>query len=159
MEVRRDTRRRGALVQELAFELDLLALQLRLSGLHFPFGIDDDSRELRVAELEDDRVLLHLIAGVAEDALDATLRHGGDPANLLGDERAGAADLAQHLAAFHRVDPERALLHPRRGGLHAREAVGDERSGGDQAHADQETPLTLRASDRGWAFEIHDSSG
>ena len=64
-------------------------------------------------------------AGAQDDLVDAALGARGDPADFLRHERAEAADLADHRAAFHGVDPHEVALDGGRGGLEPREAEGD----------------------------------
>ncbi len=49
--------------------------------------------------------------------LDSAGRDGGQPAHLLGDERAGSADLSDELAHLDSVHPDRGALDGGRGGL------------------------------------------
>src|SRR5207237_7638096 len=64
---------------------------------------------------------LYVLPGLSEDTLHPAGGEGRDEPDMLGHERAGPADLTHHLAAAHRIDPERAPVHRRCRGLEARE--------------------------------------
>ena len=116
----------GFLAEERALQLRLAVGERRLRRL------DRRARASLTAcsscglrQLEDDRVGRDLRAGAEDDALDASLRLRVDPADVFGHERARAADLAQHRALLHRVDPDDGAIDGGRGGLQLRDAERD----------------------------------
>jgi hypothetical protein len=84
-----------------------------------------------VGELGQHGAGLHRGAGQHQLALHAAGHDGGDPADVLGDQGAGAAHLAQHVAAAHRVGPHGGALHGGGGRVKA-----GERHGGPRQHRD-----------------------
>ncbi len=86
-------------------------------GLELGIGVGGGLLDVGIGEHEDDAVRGDDGAGAEDDLIDAALGAGGDPADLFGDEGAEAADLAEHLAAFHGVDPDEVAINRGRGGL------------------------------------------
>jgi hypothetical protein len=109
----------------LTLEIGLLVGVRRLGGAELELGCQDLLLQIRVRHLEDDTIRLDLRARAEDVALDATGGGGRDPPDVLGDERAGAADLTDHRSALDRVDPHRRAVHTRRGRPEARHADGD----------------------------------
>ena len=66
--------------------------------------------DVGIAELHEHRLGGDLGAGLHQLLLDATGGDGGDPADLLGHEGAGCANLAQHGAGLDGVDGQRGAL-------------------------------------------------
>ena len=98
--------------EELALEGHALAGELGLGGGELGVGVGGGGDDVRVAEHEDQRARLDEGARADDDLVDAALGAGGDPADLLGDEGAEAADLADHGAALDGVDPHEVGVRP-----------------------------------------------
>ena len=156
VEVRLDGRRGGLLVHELALEAHLHVRRLGLRGLELPLGVGRVARELGVRHLEEDGVGLHDGAWLHEETLDAAVGCGGEPANSfrLGDERSGAAHLAEHRALLDRVDPDGALLDGGRRGLQPREAEREEKRRDDPRGGENQPAAPFGFGDS-FACDIH----
>src|SRR5260221_5990294 len=89
-----------------------------------------------------------------EDALDPSLRGGGNPTDVFGDEGAKASHFAEQGTALDRVNPNRGAFHARRGRLEARQA---ERNQPDQGETDDdvERPADAVLPTTGWSSDIH----
>ena len=111
--------------EKLALEGHALAGQLGLGGEELGLGVGGGGDDVRVAELEDEGAGFDDGAGAEDDLVDAALGAGGDPADLLGDEGAEAADLADHGAALDGVDPHEVALDRGGRGLQLRQRDGD----------------------------------
>ncbi|MHC4711582.1 MAG: hypothetical protein ACYTA3_14565 [Planctomycetota bacterium] len=117
--------------------------ELGLGGRQLPLGLEQLELDVGIAQLEQDRGRLHPGARIEVAALHTTGRDGGHPADLLGNERAGAAHLAQHGAALHDVDEHGGAIH--RGGSRLDPEHGDrhERNGREGSGAVHVFPLPL----------------
>lgn len=80
--------------------------------------------------------------GQDEDALDPRLGRGRDPAHVLGDQRAGAANLPEHRAALDGVDPHGGLVQSGRGRREQHEAEGHERERDESGGAEHDALVT-----------------
>ena len=108
-----------------------------------------------VAQLQNLGVRFDDGAGQREDPLDAPIGGRGDPADVLGHQRAGAAHLAEHRAPLDGVGPHRAELHGRRRRLQLRETDGHEHEheqAGDRENGASDAFLT----GDGRAGNVHD---
>src|SRR5690606_30517263 len=83
------------LAQALGLEARAQVDQLELRRVELPVRLQRLELDVRVGQPQEDRVLVHLRAGLDQLLLHAALRHRRDPADLLGHERAGAANLPQ----------------------------------------------------------------
>src|SRR5436853_191764 len=77
--------------------------------------------EVRIAQLEDDRVRLDERSREHAYPLDASVGGGRDPADVLRDERAEPAHVAQHRAALDGVHEDARPIDARRRRLEPRE--------------------------------------
>ena len=111
--------------EDAAFDLYAEVGEFGLGGLKLGVGVGGGADDIGIAEDEDDAVGRDRGAGTENDFVHAALRARGDPGDLFGDERAEAAYLAEHLAAFHGVDPDEVALDGGRGGFEARKQHGD----------------------------------
>ena len=127
-ELRLEAGRGGFLVEQLARELRREHQQVGLGGDHLRLRFLRLLHQLGVGHLQDDAVGGDVGAGPQHDLHDLAGVLGGDPLLALGHQRALAAHLAQHLAAFDGVDPEGAALDRGSGGLEPgeRQAAGAE---------------------------------
>jgi hypothetical protein len=145
----------GLLLERGTLELDGESVELGLGRLELPFRVLRGELQLRIAEFEEDRAGLNLGAGLDDDALDLALGRRGNPADLLGDERAGASDLAEHRASRGGPGPQRPAVHGRRGRFESRERDRDGRDRDDGNDAIDGRP-DAPGSSFGWALNIHD---
>ena len=104
--------------------LGLRQLSLRLESLELDIGI---------GELDEHGGGGDFLARLDVLALDAARGDGGDPADLLGDERARPANLTHHLTTRDGVDPERGRIDRRSGPVEPRQRDGDENERGERA--------------------------
>ena len=95
------------------------------------------------------------VLGQRDDPFDAASVLGSDPADVFGDQRAGAANLAEHRAALDGVGPHRAELHGRRRRFQLRETDGDEHEHEQAGDGENRAPDALLSCD-GRAWNIHD---
>ena len=123
---RRNAGRDGLLLQVVVLRLDAEVLQRGFRGLDLEVRVLQLLIELRVEELEDHAVGGDRRSRVEQDAFDAPLRGGGNPADVLRHQRAGAAHFAEQRAALDGIDPERGALDAGSGRLEPREAERDE---------------------------------
>src|SRR5947207_3049077 len=119
--------------QTLILEIGSLAHQLGARRRQLLLGLKRLDLDVRIGELEQWGVRLHMLPRLSEHPIDATGGERRDEADVLRHERAGPPHLAHHLAAAHRVHEERCSLHARRRGLQAREKnrQQDDRAGTD----------------------------
>ena len=112
--------------------------QLSLGGLELRLGVGGSLLDVGSGEHQDGAVGGDLGAGPQDDLVDAPLGAGGDPADFLGDERAEAANLTQHLTLLHAVDPHEVTLNRGGGGFESGEGKCDTRQhhGGEGAVED-----------------------
>ena len=110
---------RGLLLQVIVLHLHAEVDEAGLGGLQLQFGIVQFLLEGRIAQFENHRVGAHRGAGPEHDSLYPADRRRRNPADVLWNERAQAADLADHRAPFDRVDPDGRALDARGGGLQA----------------------------------------
>ena len=104
--------------KHVVLEAGVEARELGLGEGQLALGVERLELDVRVHELEQHGLLVDRLAGVDEDALDASGRDRRDPADAFGNERAAAAHLTQHRAPAHLVDPQRRALDGRRGRAH-----------------------------------------
>ena len=108
-----------------ALEGDAEIGEFGLGGFELGGGVGSGLLDVGIREHEDDAVGGDDGARAEDDFIDAALGAGGDPADFFGDEGAEAADVAEHLAAFHGVDVDEVAVDGGGGGLQAREKEGD----------------------------------
>ena len=133
--------------QELAFEISLAIQIRRLGRLKRELRVLHRLLEIRIAELQDYGVGRHGRTRSKDDPLDATLGRRRNPADLLGDERTGAANLPEHRAALDGVDPDRRAIDGGRRGLQLRDPDSDEDNDHQEAGAVQGAPDFLLFDD------------
>ena len=126
LELRVGGRKRRPLVEQLALHLHLPVAVARLGRFEIEPRLQRGLLQLGVAQLEDHRVGDDEGAGADDDPLDGAVGGGGNPADLLRDQRPGAAHLPHHRAALHRVQIDRVAVDARRGRLQARDAQRDD---------------------------------
>jgi hypothetical protein len=81
--------------------------------------------DTRAAQFENHRIRLDNGAGPEHDALDPACRRRRNPADVFRNQRAGPANLAQHLAALDGIDPHGRAVDARSRGLEPGHADGD----------------------------------
>ena len=108
---------------------------------------------VRVAEHEDHRVPRHHGAGAQRAILDAAADHGGDVADVFGNQRPGRAHVAYELAALDGIDDD---LGPRDGWRPGLEPAQRHRQhhGGDEAPGDEQVPLGLPGR---FSLDVHET--
>ena len=109
------------LLQIVVLQLHAQIFERGLRGLHLELGFLQFLLELRIAQLEDHALAIYCGAWTQDDPLDARLRRRGDPADVFGDERADASDLAHERAALDLIDPHLRSLDCGRRRLEARQ--------------------------------------
>src|SRR5258708_24018116 len=114
---------------------------IRFRGLQLELRIESIPLQLRVAQLQHDRVAPDSVSRTHYDAVHARLRLRGDPANIFRDKRPKTADVAHHGAAPNRVFPRGAVVHTWRSRTKLGQPVGDpaERKDADD-NADNHPP-------------------
>ena len=85
--------------------------ELGASDLGLRLRILDREGQLRIGQLEDDRVRADGGARLKHDAVDAAVGGRRYPADLFRDQGADTTHLAQHLTTLDGVDPDRGALH------------------------------------------------
>ena len=132
------SRRDRLLVQDLTVEADPQVGKLRFLRSKLVGRVTKLLLELRIAQLEDDRLGLHIDARKENAPFDASAGPGRHPSNRLGqdDERSRAAHLADHLAPLHRVHPHRGPIDRRRRGLESGKPEADGSDPGDNRPGD-----------------------
>jgi hypothetical protein len=123
--------------------------ELGLGGRQLPLGLEQLELDVWIAELQQDGARFHPGARIEVAPLHAAGSHCGHPADLLGDERAGATHLAQHGAAPHDVDEHGGAIHRGGGRLDPEHGDRHERNGREGAGAVHVLPLPL-APRRAW---------
>ncbi len=141
--------------QQLVLQLHAQVLERGFRRLEGQTRVQRFLLDLRVAQFEDDGLGLHLRAWTQQDSLDAAVSVGRQPAGVLGDERAEAADLAHERPALHRVDEQRGAIDGRRRRLHARERDGDEGDDHEDRHRIRAVTQSLASKDGRVAGKIH----
>ena len=93
-------------------------------------------------------------AGADDDPLDGAVSGGRDPADLLGDQGAGAAHLPHHRATLHGVEVDGVAVDARRGRLQARDAQRDDGHHQDRGYGIQSLAQPLLPCEIG-SGDIH----
>ncbi len=121
--------------QTLILEVGSLAHQLGACCRQLLLGLEGLDLHIGVGKVEQHGFGLHVLPGLSKDTIHPAGGESRDEPDMLGHERAGPADLTHHLAAAHRIDPERAPVHRRCRGLEAREENREQHdcAGGDSA--------------------------
>ena len=115
----------GALVHQLVLELRFRLLVGGLRSFHLVLCVERLLLQLRIAQIEDDRVRFHRRAGKQIAFLDAPLGGRWDHPHRFRHEGAEAANFAEHRTALHGVGPDRRFVDARRGRLQARQRSRD----------------------------------
>src|SRR5690606_14575401 len=130
---------RGLLIELLAAEPQLDLGELRARRLELIARFLGLAHQIGVRKLDEHGLGRDGRAGPDEDALDAALGLGGDPADLARHEHARPAHLPEHLALANSVDPERSSRDAGGRGLEPADADRDRRD--DQHAHDRERRL------------------
>ncbi len=137
----------GLLTQQGALELSLSIFKAGLRRLEGKLRFLDGLLQIRVAQLQNDGVGRNLRTRPQQDALDPPLGGGRNPPDVFRDERAGPADLAQHLPPLHAVDPDGSTLDGRRRRLEPRHPDRHEDDGNEGRDTVGATANLLLAGD------------
>ncbi len=154
-ELRRRARGLRLLRQQVVLHRDPEVRQLRLGRLQLLLGLEQLLRLGRVAQDEDHGLGLHLGPGIDDDALDAPGGDRGNPADVLGNQRAQTPHLPLDVATLDRVDIHGRPLDRRCGGLQAGQRDRDERNGHQGNGADDDPADLLVPRDTRWALNVH----
>ena len=133
-------RYQGSLIETVTLEAGLELNQRGLGVGVLAVGVQGLNLDVGVGQLHQDRPRFHDGAGQVEDLFDPARRDGGDPPDVFGHERPGAADFAEHLSLDDRVEVDGSPLHRR----NRRPEPGERYRHHDQAHDDRaadEVPL------------------
>ena len=125
---------RGFLGEDVALEARTPVLERRLGGCEGEAGVHDLLLEVRIAHLQNHRRRRDLRTGAEHETLDPSGRRRGDPADVLGHEDAGTANLPGELTALDGVDPDRRAIDAGCRGPQPRDAI---RHGADDDEADR----------------------
>ena len=142
------------LVEQFRVEIGALGGEVGLRGGDGRLRGEQLIVDFGIGKLEDHGVRLHDGAGLDDDVLDVRGGLGGDPADLLGHQRAGAAHFAQKLAALDRVDQYARTLDRRDRGTERRKSGDGDEKEGDDAGADQVLAASFALLELG-AGDIH----
>ena len=98
-----------------------LSDEIGAGGRQLLLGLERLDLHVGVGKVEQHGFGFHMLPRLGEHPIDPAGGECGDEADVLRHERAGPAHLAHHLAAAHRIDPQRRPVHGGRGGLQARQ--------------------------------------
>src|SRR4029077_13083152 len=128
-------RHEARLREALILEIGSLAHEIGAGCREVLLGLEGLDLNVRVGEVEQHRLRRHMLPRLREHAIDAAGGERRDEADVLRHERAGPPHLAHHLAAAHRIDPQRGPVDARCRGFEAGEKNGEQqdRRGGDPA--------------------------
>ena len=129
----------GLLAEQLVLQLRFLGIQLGLGGVQLGLGFEPLQVQFRIAQFEDDGVGVHDRARLDQDAHHPAADRRGNDQDILGDERANPANLAQHGTPLNRVDPEGPPIHRRRRRFQTRQAQRDQAEN-DNKDGDKHAP-------------------
>ena len=154
LQLRVGGRKRRPLVEQLALHLHLAVAVARLGRFEIQPRLERGLLQLGVAQLEDHGGGGDEGAGADDDPLDGAVGSGRDPADLLRDQRPGAAHLPDHRAALHRVQIDRVAIDARRRRLEARDACRDDDDHDGRNHGIQSLAKLLPACEIG-SGDVH----
>ena len=114
-------RRLRFLREQLVLELNTEILERRFRGMQREARVERFLFDLGVAEFKDDGVGFDLGAGPENDPFHSPIGSRREPPGIFRYQRAEAAMLADHRAAFDGIGKNRGALDGRSGRLHSRE--------------------------------------
>jgi hypothetical protein len=117
------------LLQQVVVQLHLGVGQAGFGRLQLQGRVLQLLFELRVGQLEDHIVRLHLRAGAQDDLFHPALRRCRNPPDVFRRQYPEAAHLAHHRPTLHRVGPDHRALDRRRRGFQTGQADADEHDG------------------------------
>ena len=139
----------GCLGEPVAAERGLELHQLRFGVGEGTVGVERLNLDVGIRKLEDDRLGLDAVAGQQMEPLNTAGGDGRDPARVLRHERPGPANLDDHVALLHGIEPRRFDGWGR--GLEIREREGH----GQEPRADDPSDNPLLSIFRRLALDVH----